>query len=359
MAKTNNNFQFMNGIDSPQSWQQDLPSPDIEICDENLNLFFKTMFERQEVWYKRFILKQKAPWTEDQFLANNKFTNVYRELDRASQWLIKNVYLDNTLSEKDLIWKIICFRFFNQPDTFDLNQKIRVDLPKWKDFNVDKMYEQVIKVRESGRNPWHVSYMMNMAFLPKTFEPERGLFKDHAYINHLMVKVHQMIPNLFMNIQLATKPEQIITLLETLPAVSTFQSHEFFIDFCYVNKYTARKWFKFNENDYTNVGPGASLGIRLIFPSTLAKDQKQRIYDLRDISKEYMIEISKANSANFKYISWNKAMKKYDVCKEESSLSLHQIEMFLCEFSKYWKMALGKGKQRSKFKPSTYQTKLY
>ena len=352
-------FQFLNGVDKPQSWQADLPADHKDICEENLKEFFRTMHERQEIWYKRFILKHKSPWSQDFILANNKFTNVYRELDRASQWLIKNVYLDETLSDIDLVWKIICFRFFNQPDTFDVSQKVRVELPKWKDFDVKKMYEEVIQVRESGRNPWHVAYMMNMAFLPKTFTPERGLFKDHAYINHLMVKVHKMIPGIVSSMKTTKTPEDTIKLLETLPAVSTFQSHEFFIDFCYINKYTNRTFFKFNENDFTNVGPGASLGIRLIFPNTPPKDQKQRIYDLRDIAKQALTEQSINSQSNFKYIAWDRRTNKYNILKENSTITLHQIEMWLCEFQKYWKMSLGKGKQRSKFKPSTYQTKLY
>jgi len=359
MAKPNNtHYNFMNGVDKPQDWQKDLPSTELELDEVNFNLFFEMMFERQEIWYRRFILKQKAPWSTNQHLTNNKFTNVYRELDRASQWLIKNVFLDETLSDIDLVWKIICFRFFNQPDTFDMKQKVRIDLPRWGNWDVDRMYEQTIAVRESGRNPWHTAYMMNLAFLKKTHEPKRGLWKDYAYVCFLLKSIHAKIPKLLNTMKSSTTPEDVISLLETFPAVSTFQSHEFFIDFCYIKKYTNRCFFKYTEMDYTNVGPGASLGLRLIFPSTPPKDQKAMLIELFHVAAETLSEIGESNNSPFKYIQWNKTTQKYDIVKTET-ITLHTIEMWLCEFSKLWKMMLGKGKQRSKFKAASYQTKLY
>ena len=68
-----------------KAWHSLLPDASKEVDEENFKLFFKTMFERQEVWYNRFIKKQPRPWTDDEFFANNKFTNVFRELDRNSQ----------------------------------------------------------------------------------------------------------------------------------------------------------------------------------------------------------------------------------------------------------------------------------
>lgn len=34
-------------------------------------------------------------------------------------------------------------------------------------------------------------------------------------------------------------------------------------------------------------------------------------------------------------------------------ITLHQVEMWLCEYQKYWKMRIGEGKQRSTFEPRT------
>src|ERR1700746_453813 len=135
-------YQFMSGVDKEGSWTQNLPDHREDINIENLKLLFYLIFERQEIWYKRVYRKQPAPWTNDPILANFKFTNAYRELDRASQYLVENVFNQNDISVADLVWRIIIFRFFNQPDTFK-HPKYAVELPAYKDFDSDKMLEQV------------------------------------------------------------------------------------------------------------------------------------------------------------------------------------------------------------------------
>lgn len=338
-----------------KSYFSKLPSATENLDEDNINMFFKAMFERQEVWYKRNILKQAAPWTKDKILANYKFTNVYRELDRASQWLIKNVLTDTAnQTMEDIIFKIIIFRFYNKPDTFT-HPKYKVELQSWHTFNVERMWEESVLYREKVDNPWHTAYMFNMAFLPMPKDWKgRGLFKDEAYIKFIFPKVHAIIPELKKRIRSSKDVESVLKYIsDNIPAVSTFLTHEYFLDFTYVTRYWRQPLWNFTENDYTNVGPGASLGIRLLFPSLQTiKDQKEAMYWLRDIAEAELEKYGK-----FKYISWNKSKKEYEITNK-CNITLHQIEMFLCEFQKYWKMLIGEGKQRSKFTPDSNHWKL-
>ena len=107
---------------------------------------------------------------------------------------------------------------------------------------------------------------------------------------------------------------------------------------------------KFTQNDFTNVGPGAMVGIRLIFPSTPSSLQEKRIYDLRDMAEEQLKLAEIRKGVKMPYLHWDKENKKY-YTSGECNITLHQIEMWLCEFQKYWKMLKGVGKQRSKFTP--------
>ena len=349
-------YQFMNGVDAAKlGWMAQLPDVTEEVNKSHLDAFFMTMYERQCIWVKRFIRKEQPPWTENPYLRDYKFTNVYRELDRASQWMIHNILRDHDQSVKDMLLKLMLFRFYNQPDTFDKSQKYHVELPnKCHEFDAQKMWEQTVDVRDKGkRNPWHTAYMMNMAFIKKPADwSGRGLFKDEAYVKTLFPAIHDMVSSgeLCSAYQLADKkkdPSILIEALEKLPATSGFQSHEFYVDFCYVAKYWKRPLMKhLDQNSYTNVGPGASLGLRLIFPSLVGNDQKRGIYVLRDIASDYL----KHNlEVEFPYLYWNPHVQKYGFSKM-GDLTLHQIEMWLCEYSKYWKMTIKEGKQRSKFK---------
>lgn len=330
------------------SWTDLLPSKDEDVSAEHVGEFFRLMFERQEIWYKRFQLKQPRPWTTDPYLRDYKFTNVYRELDRASQWLIKNVMLDWSLSIEDLIWKIFIFRFYNQPDTFDHNVYF-VHLPKHKDFNPRKMWLETVTYREKVDNPWHTAYMMNMAFapMPKDWKGQ-GLFKDEAYVKVAFPKIHAKVPEIAQILRNGATPEQIITALKSMPATADFQAHEFYIDFCYVAKYWKQPIMEWNENDYTNVGPGASLGLRLTFPSLSPAEQIKGIYWLKELAEEQLSMFKGC----FKYVKWDRKKKSYEPSLD-CNITLHQIEMWLCEYQKYWKMKIKAGKQRSKFSPKT------
>ena len=341
-------FAFLGGVDKPASWMKHLPDASEDVNVENLRLFFELMFERQEIWYKRTYKNLPPPWTDNEIFREFRFTNAYRELDRASQWVIKNIFSQNDISVKDLIWRILFFRFFNNGEVFD-HPEFGIDLPAYSEFDPEKTWEQVVTYRENVGNPFHSSFLMNLAFAEKPKDwSGRGLFKDEAYIKIAYVKMHKLLPKIVVNILRAKTPRQICETLETLDAVSSFTSHEFYIDLCYAARYWKRRIIKFTEDDYTNVGPGASLGVRLIFPSLKPKEQIEGLYLLKGLAKEMFQEIG-----DFKYTHWSRQHKRYFVTMV-GEITLTNCEFFACEFSKYMKILWKEGKQRKKFIPKNY-----
>src|SRR5258706_15228485 len=59
--------------------------------EEELKDFWYFVQERHNIYYKRFVKKEPKPWTKDRVLRDYFFTNVYRELDRGSLYLIDNI----------------------------------------------------------------------------------------------------------------------------------------------------------------------------------------------------------------------------------------------------------------------------
>ena len=52
----------------------------LKIMQENkemMDLFWYFVKARQDIWYKRFVLKQPAPWTDDEILKPYNFCNIY------------------------------------------------------------------------------------------------------------------------------------------------------------------------------------------------------------------------------------------------------------------------------------------
>lgn len=328
------------------SWGYLLPDCNLQIDESNFHDFFRTMYERQKIYIKRNVLKEKAPWTEDKILRDYNFTNVYRELDRNSQWEIENIISNLTLSRKDLVWQICLFRLFNKIELFEFVRSSNVfngnPIPLYEEFDANKLLNIVSKFRSTGQNPYTSSYYVNSTF-------GGGLDKDSAFCIKSAKTLHKLIPNILKKMLTSSSPKEIIEELERIPGVGSFMSHEFYISFCYAEKYWRGKLMKWDQNDYTNVGPGASMGIRLIFPNLKESEQEKAIYLLRDLAPAYMHE----NFLGFEFLNWNERIRKRYFSKSSHNLTLHQIEMWLCEYSKYWKMVNGVGKQRSKFRPRT------
>jgi hypothetical protein len=327
------------------SWHDKLPDESLEVYEPYLRLFFETMYERQMIWKRRFIDGKDRPWTEDKFLRDFKFTNVYRELDRSSQYQIKTIMLDDSLNLTNLVWKLMVYRFFNNPETFSSvhAQKWKNGIPDYNQYNEDEFAEFVAAIRRDGKNPFTTAYLINSMAAPKKS-------RDYCYTRVTIPALHAAVPKIIAVAKTSKSPEELISFLLTLPSVAGFIAHEFYQDFTYLPRYTGKTLMRWTQNDFTNVGPGASVGIRLIFPNLVGKEQKEAIYRLKEMAKEQLDAIAKEKGEPMPYLAWNAAEQKY-YTTDECNITLHQIEMWLCEFQKYWKMIIGEGKQRSKFSP--------
>ncbi len=322
---------------SEAEWLKLLPSVEDSFREDLMHQFFGMMYERQQIWVRRSVLKQKFPWTDDPILRDHKFTNVYRELDRSSQWEIQHIISDHSLGLKDLVWKILVFRTFNKPELFDFAQGI----PAYEGFDFEEFFNTVEAFRATGQNPFTSAYYINNTACP-------GQSRDWCYCYHALPKLHAALPKIVKMILTNEHPTKLVAEFVKLPCIGKFLAHEFYISLTYAARYWRKPIFRWDENSWTNVGPGASLGIRLIFPSlATTKEQENAIYWLRDIAPNYIHK----HFIGFEFLKWNEKIRKYYLARSGCNLTLHQIEMCLCEFSKYWKMQIGQGKQRSRFHP--------
>lgn len=72
--------------------------------------------ERMQIWYKKEILRQSPPWTENLVLQQAKFCNVYRELDTVSRYEIERVKGCGLLN---CVYEICLLRHSNSIATFE------------------------------------------------------------------------------------------------------------------------------------------------------------------------------------------------------------------------------------------------
>lgn len=88
----------------------------LTIQDKELE-FYMFVYERHSIYCKRSAGLPK-PWTDFPILQKYRFCNVFRELDRLTQHLIKNVIDNKKLTLQDKFLNIAVFRIFNRDGFF-------------------------------------------------------------------------------------------------------------------------------------------------------------------------------------------------------------------------------------------------
>ena len=113
--------------------------------------------ERYQIYRKR-LLGEPPPWTEDPILRDYRFCNVYREDDKVTCWIRDNWRIPH--AEDPDLWFAMCIaRLFNQPHTL---QWIGYPVP----FDILKLSAGVKRTRESNKIIFNPAYIVSTAGTP-------------------------------------------------------------------------------------------------------------------------------------------------------------------------------------------------
>jgi hypothetical protein len=314
-----------------KQWEDFLPPVTLDVHEQHLQEFFTTMHKRQDIWYRRTLIKVPSPWSDDEILNNYRFCNVYRELDRSSQYLINNVYLKQT-NLTGIVFCIIAHRIYNKPETFDA-----IGYPNIREYDEAKWLSKLLALEEQG-----FKTLNQEAYKINTYmwggEP-----RWHAYTKHILSRFAENIRTI---VKLVTTGTALEVVKELKKYCGIFLVHEIYQDLCDLNRYIKKDITKFDKNAWSSAGPGAKGGLRLIFPSLPGERAEEGLRWLLDLSSEWLKKVSYPGC--FKYLNWDAENKKYFV-STEGEISVAVIEFWACEFLKVKKIQWKAGKQRQKF----------
>lgn len=293
---------------------------------ENIDAFWKFIFDRHMIWYKRFILKHEAPWTDDPIMQTFKFTNVYRELDRGTIYLLDNILGNKGLSEVEQVFNIIFYRMFNRIETYEaagsqllsnsiknpgtlvwanrrvtwelLGERYEKDMPLWTDAHMVCAYEHF---------------------------PGDNKFERFQYIFKEVVKA---LPDLFQTIKTAKSLGTIHKALTAIPGIGPFNAYEIEVDISYAS------WNNLSEDEWVNPGPGCQRGLKALFPGIKPNECTQMIHVLRQVQVEEFTRMK---------------LPFFEIAYQGKELTLRNIEHCLCEYFKIHKAREGTGRPRNKF----------
>jgi len=316
------------------------PSEDLEVCQENIDEFFKFMHERHMIWHRRFVEKlPREDWTENHIFRTTKYTNIYRQLDRGSLWYIEKIMKPYKLklkkadgnekkewkAFKNYIFQLMLYRLCNRIETFE-----EIGLPNYYDFNPEDVHAKLKAIQDRGQS------VMTSAHL--SCPTPKGLRKYEGFMLACF-DLYNKLESLCKAIKSAEDTDDVFNSVKMIHCIGGFTAYEVYCDMCYA------KVIPWTTNDFVNVGPGAIEGIRLTYPSTKGRKAiESRLRQLKDDQHKHL----KRLGIEFKWYN------KYEPVKKE--LSLRSIEHSLCEYSKYWLQSRGLGKKRMIFAPDTHES---
>ena len=223
--------------------------------NQNFDYYLNFIVERMEIFWKRYF-HVPLPVTDDPIFRDFKFTNVYRALDRVSQYLIRDViYNGKEYSKEDMFFRILLFKHFNKIETW---KQLESELG---DITLDVDFDNIIEVLDEmiPRGPiYSNAYVVNCCFFQmEKYSHIQGWSKHRAHIDIFRKEIFE---NGFVNKLLAAESAlELYNLLHSLSIYGDFTAQQYTFDFMY------SPLFDFSENDFIVAGPGAKKGIEWTF----------------------------------------------------------------------------------------------
>ena len=274
------------------------------------SVVFKTLWrfaaERQEIFFRR-LQGEPPPWTADAVMANYRFTNAYRVLDRVSQFLLARVIYQGPQLPEEVFFRIMVFKIFNRIDTWELLVRQFGEV-SWKAYEFIQYDHTLTEASDRGSRIFSAAYIMPSG--KTTFGDGR---KHRNYLRLLEQMMAERLPGRLTDCRTM---EQAFELLRSFPLIGDFLGYQFLIDLNY------SQLLSFSEMDFVAPGPGAKAGLRKCF------------VDLGDLSPSDAIRwMAECQQENFAALG----LTFRDLWGHH--LQLIDCQNLLCEVDKYSRVA--------------------
>lgn len=307
---------------------------------EVLMYLYRFITRRYKIHIKKDVEKLPAPWTSDPVLSEFRFTNVRREHDRETKWVIKNITSNPELSYEDKLLNCILFRLYNKHETSELiSQPIHFaeheDLGGW-----DPEWYRALFEAAQAEDPKRVFFTgafitggLKRAlkwYLPKD-DPKNSMEMRMLWFIRVLMddKVTDRIRD-------CSNQQDVFKVLCSYDGLGAFLAYQIFVDMTYIEE------FPFSENEFTVAGPGCRMGLGYLFRDSDGMTPEECLFWLRD-NLEYIF--CNKTKGKFSCDSLFRDLPKYDRC-----FNVMSLENCFCELSKYVRAIRGTGRPRKKYK---------
>lgn len=304
-----------------------------EIDEKALKLLSQFVTERYRIHIRKDIQCLQPPFTKDPILKEFKFTNIRREHDRETKWLINNITSNDFLTYRQKLLNCILFRLYNKHETMEIIGAPYKFEGVW---SFVSPREKVVKYsQENPKYTWFTNAFITGGMklsLKRTYTKETVVA---ALPLRFMKTLNES--DLFNKIQACKTQKQVYDTLKGVYGLGDFLAYQIFVDFTYINE------FPFSENEFTVAGPGCKKGLDCLFKDRDGMTYEECLFWLRD-HWDY-IPIS------YKFSRWFDPEKEMvDLKHYDRVMNVMSLENCFCEFSKYYRAYHDTGRPRNKYK---------
>lgn len=314
----------------------------IETADPVLNkrsllYLYNFVTRRYDIHLRKDVLGKSPPWTMDSILRNFRFTNVRREHDKESKWVIDHIVNNMKLSYEDKLLNLILFRLYNKHETAELiSMPIEFSKtpgwdPEWYryPFEVALRKDPKRKFFTGAFNTGGLKRALKW-YLPKD-DPKNSMpMRVLWFIQYLISE------DIVEQIKSCKRQDEVYEKLSSYMGLGKFLAYQIFVDMSYI------KEFPFSENEFTVAGPGCISGLNYLFKNRDGMSYEECLFWLRDnLDRLFIEELGK---------DWDAKKVFWDLPEEDRCFNVMSLENCFCELSKYIRAKEGVGRPRKTYR---------
>ncbi len=277
-----------------------------------IHRFWDFVAARQEIWYKRRVLKQEEPWSDDPIFLDKRFTNIYRCLDKGTLFSLYELLGYGTDQER--IFNVIAYRLLNRIESYSiLRQSVAIWTKQW--------FLDRVNMLRSADQPIMTGAFVSVSMV--TGGTERGVVpKIAAALDLIRENIRAITYDLKMMKHSKDAHEYIRAMAGPEYRIGPFISYQILLDLMYPGGIV-----DVPSGEWVYMGPGSTKAIK-----NLGREHGLTAMDMCKVL--YLSQTAQLSRRGFKFLR-----------REEDGgiylLSLADIEHALCEWYKYEKLVVG------------------
>lgn len=360
---TKNKDLFYCGVNKDKIFESDP-----QINWDSVYYFREFVIDRYRIHKRKDVKGLPAPWTKNPILQEFKFTNVRREHDRQTRYLLDNITFNEDLTLEDKIVNTFLFRSWNNWDTLKdfgfpysadmlynkkLKEQVRKIYKKYNKQDPDRLWYNNAYNQGGTKHAWKFpagdgyqrAYKESVAKTFPDWEADIPLRPFHVGVwlgrQHIVEKLLK-----------AKNQQEAFEIIKSVRGFADFLAYQVYVDLTYIPE------FPFSENEFVIAGPGCKRGLDHIFIDKDGMNYEECIFWLRNNINMEGYSLFR-NDELYDWAEENgKKQKEYDPYKlfndlpeYDRCMNVMSIENCMCELSKYIKAVKGTGRPRNRYKP--------